>query len=250
MRNTGKLLVLLMLAALYCGCQSVTFSPKVDSLLTKMRKAKDPQGKLNSINTAVIKGEFKSDEKNKPMTMELDFKRPDKLKVEVVVPGKTAFVTGFDGKTGWVYRAGKGVEKLEGRKLNQVKLQAQLLAPGADLSRIFKSIELKGTSQEVGEKCYKFVCIPKDEFQLKPITFYVSQKTMMVVKRVETQVTSNGADVELTTIFTDYQPVDGIMVARDIVSLRGGQLMEFNVKSVKWNEPVDDSSFTLPKKCQ
>ena len=247
MKHVLKIAAIAMLVTLYCGCRSVVFSPEVDNILAKVKQTRDPQGKLPSMQSVVIRGEFRSDTKGKPMKMELAFKKPEKLRVTVVIPGKEAFVKAYNGQNAWLYTTGKGVKELKGQQLQGIKFQAALLRPGADLSKVFDSIKLKGESVEVGQKCYKFVCTPKAEYNLKPITFYVSKKSMLIVKREETQIINGDHEVALTTIFNDYQPVDGILVARNIVSYREGNLMEFNVKSVEWNAGISDSSFDPPK---
>ena len=247
MKQVLKIAAVVLAVVLYCGCRSVVFSPKVDSLLAEVRKARDPQGKLATVNSLVMKGEFRSDRKNKPVTMEFDFKKPDKLRVKAVIPGKEAFVKAYNGKTAWIFRTDKGIKELQGSQLDSIRFQAKLLNPAVKLGNIFESIKLAGESVEVGEKCYKFECTPKPEFHMNPITFFVSKKSKLIVKRIETQKTDDGQETELVTIFNDYQPADGIMVARNIVSCRQDTLMEFNVKSVEWNTDLNNTFFNPPK---
>ncbi len=247
MKKTGQLLVISLLTLLYCSCQSVTISPEVKTIITKIRKARDPKGKLATINSEVTKGEFRSNTKNEPMSMTFSFKKPDKMKVQIIIPGKAAFAKAYNGKQGWLFSTEKGVVVLKGNPLNEIRLQALLLNPMPKLSDIFKTIELKGISEQVGEKCYKFVCQPKDEFKSQPIIFYVSTTTFLIRKREEIHDRDDGQTVKVITVFNDYQPADGILVARNIVSLRNGNLMEFNVKSVEWNVELNDSVFSVPE---
>jgi len=247
MKKTVQLFMLAGLAMLYSGCQSVTFSPKVSKIIAKIRETKDPQGKLASINSEVTKGEFRSNTTNKPISMELSFRKPDKMRAEIIIPGKVALVKAYNGKTGWLYSTKRGVKELSGKALDEIKLQAMLLNPMPKLADIFESIKLEGTSSQVGEECYKFVCQPKPEFNSQPIIFYVSTKTYLILKREEMIDGENGKTVKVITVFNDYRPADGIMVARHIVSLRNGKLMEFNVKSVEWNKKLNDSVFSIPK---
>jgi outer membrane lipoprotein-sorting protein len=247
MKKTGQLFMLACLTILYCGCQSVQFSPEVDKIITKIRQKRDPQGKLASINSEVTTGEFRSNTTDKPIAMSLSFRKPDNMKVEIIIPGKAAFIKAYNGKKGWFFSTKKGLHELSGKSLDELRLQAMLLNPMPKLSDIFASIKLKGISHQVGEKCYKFVCKPKPEFKSQPITFYVSTKSYLILKREEIIDGENGKPVKVITVFNDYQPADGIMVARNIVSLRNGKLMEFNVKSVKWNKELNDSVFSVPE---
>ena len=247
MKNVLRLMLVTLLTLFYCGCQSVTFSPEVDAILVKIRKAKDPLGKLSKMETQVLKGEFRSDTKNEPMQMELAFKKPDMMKIKVNIPGDVAFVKAFNGKQGWLYSTKEGLKELKGKPLEEIKLQALLMAPGVKPTDIFETVKLDGESMEVGEKCYKFVCQPKAEFKSQPITFFISKKSFLLIKRIETHDTEEGHEIDVVTVFNDYQPADGIMVARHIVSNRLGDLMELNVTSVSWNEELDISGFQPPE---
>ena len=248
MKKTGQLFLLSLLTLLYCSCQSVTVSPEVKRIITKMRKIRDPQGKLANITTEVVKGKFRSNTTEKPMTMEMSFKKPDMMKVKIVIPGKTAFVKAYNGKEGWLFSPKKGVTKLKGQQLDEMRLQTLLLNPMPKLTDIFESITLGKESIEVGEKCYTFLCTPKPEFNSQPITFYVSKKSYLILKREELIDTAKGQVTKVITVFNEYEPKDGILVARHIISFRNGKLMEFNVKSVKWNTKLDVDDFNMPNK--
>ena len=248
MKKVGQLFAMLLLTLLYCGCQSAAISQEAEDIISKIRKARDPQGKLATMQTELIKGEFRSTERKKPMTMELSFKKPDMMKVQVVIPGEEAFIKAYNGKQGWLFTTAKGVKEITGKPLDEMRLQALLLNPMPKLVDIFDSIELKGESIEVGEKCYKFVCKPKAEFNSQPITFFVSKKTHLIIKRLELTDTEDGRVIKTTTVFNDYRPEDGILVARQIISLQNGKLMEFNVKSVEWNAPLNVNDFNMPSK--
>ena len=246
MKQTAQLFLLSLLAMLYCGCQSVTVSPEVQRIITKIREVRDPQGKLAEINTQIVKGEFRNNTEEKPMTMEISFKKPDKMKVKVVIPGEASFVKAYNGKQGWLFSTDSGVYEIEGKQLDEMRLQALLLNPMPKLLDIFDSITLGEDSVEVGEDCYTFICTPKPEFKSQPITFYVSKKSYKILKREEEIDSAKGKIVHSITVFNDYEPADGILVARNIVSFRNGTLMEFNVKSVQWNPKLNDDDFNMP----
>ena len=58
----------------------------------------------------------------------------------------------------------------------------------------------------------------------------------------------NGLTMEIQTLITDHQPTDGVMVARSIRSLMGGQqVAAVKFATVEFNVPVDDSEFVMPK---
>jgi hypothetical protein len=58
----------------------------------------------------------------------------------------------------------------------------------------------------------------------------------------------NGLTMEVDTIIGDYQPVDGVKVARSMRTLMGGNPMgTLKIATVEFNVPVDDSAFVMPK---
>jgi len=248
MRKGAILLAQVTVAGmLLCGCQSVVFSPQVDGLLAKMRKAYDPKGTLANATTKTISGTFRTDTKSTPMRMTLRFKRPDKLRVDVDLPnGK--FIKAFDGKTAWSFAPKTGLKVLKGTALDGTHLQALLLSPGMKLSNIFESIKLVGTETVGGKSCYKLICQPKKMFNSKPMTYYVDKDTMLVVERVEELRTVDGKTSSAKTFFNRYEPADGVMVARNIITYVNGDVAEYNVDSVVWDSPMDDSLFTKPNK--
>ena len=234
-------------AVLMCGCQSVMFSPEVDGLLAKMRKAKDPAGVLARAKTKTITGTFRTSTKDQPMKMTLRFKKPDKMRVDVDTPdGK--FVKACDGKTAWSFSSKTGLKVLKGQPLYQTRLQALLLSPGMKLANIFESIKLVGTDKVADRSCYKFVCQPKKSFHSRPITFYVDKETMLVVERDEKLYTVKGRVLNAKTFFNGYESANGVMMPKNIITYADGDVAEFNVDSIEWDENVNNSTFDLPKK--
>ncbi len=219
----------------------------MDELLTKIRMSKDPNGVLQRVDTKVIKGTFRTHTKQKPMPMTLSFKRPGKMRVDVETPsGK--FIKAYDGKIGWSFFPGKELKILSGAALDEAKLQAKLLSPGLNLTEIFESIKLDGEAEVAGRKCHRLVGQPKKTFNAEPITIFVDKETNLILKREEVIHTAKGKRLNVSTIFYDYRPADGVMMARKIISYAGNDIAEFNVDSVEWDENIDNSYFSVPDK--
>ena len=250
MKQIAQLFLLSLATMLYCGCQSLEISSEVQQIITKVRQVRDPQGKLAKIESQVMKGEFRNNTKDKPMTMEIAVKQPNMMRITVIVPGETAFIKAYDGKQGWFFSTNSGVNEVTGKQLDELKLQAYLMSPIPKLSDIFESITLGEDSVEVGEECYTLICTPKAEFHSQPITYYISKKSYKILKREEEIDSAKGKIVNAITVFNNYEPSNGILVPRNIVSFRDGKLMEFNVKSIQWNAKLNKSDFTMPEKLQ
>lgn len=246
MRRLLMLSGLLAAASLVCGCGTVMFSPEVDPILAKMKLARDPQGKLASIHSKKVVGEFRKTTKEKPSELTVLSMKPGMIKIKLVNPVGISMEKGFDGETGWRFVTGKPLSILKGKQLKALRFLAVFRSPGARLTDAFKDIELKGESIASGRKCYEFLCEPKKEFELPPMTYFVDKETYLPVKRIESHRMPNGKILRITIYFNDFSLEDGIMTPHNLTSEVNGKLMEVNIKSVEWNAPCSKKDFAAP----
>ena len=249
MKAYAKIAVCVMLASVFAACRTTTTFPTgIEKLLVRMKKKVDPLDKLKDIKTKVVTGKLIRNSKDKNSTVTLQIKNPDLIRFDIVVPGQFTLIKAYDGKTGWVYNTKTGYSQLEGYPLNFLKFQAGYLNPERDFRKLFSKIKFTGKEKVAGYDCYKLLCIPKEEYGIKPITLYVDKDSALIRKRISTQGNEKTGYFEIDTILDDYRDVDGILVPFQVISKIKDNLMEFNVTSVTWNEIFDDSVFTPPEK--
>ena len=54
--------------------------------------------------------------------------------------------------------------------------------------------------------------------------------------------------MEIQTVMSDYQAIDGVMVARNLRTTMGGQQVAgVTFSAVEFNLPIDDAEFVMPK---
>lgn len=234
------------LLAFITGCQS-TFSPQVENLLAKMRTKVDPQGKLEKTESKIVNGVFRRNSKDKGATISIKIQSPDMLRYDIVIPGEESLVKAFDGKKSWEYSTKRGYRELTGYELRSIKFQAALLNPQKKAEQIFSNITFDGEAKVMGQTCFKLICQPKKEFDVKPITLLVDKKTYLLRKRIEQQGDENTGFFTVKTILHDYKSFDGILVPQTIVSYVNGDVMEYDVTSVKWNEKIPINAFDPPE---
>ena len=248
MNSYLKVGICIALAIIVTSCQTTTrFSSGIEKLLTRMKLKVDPFDKLKEVNTKIVTGKLITNSKDQNSTITLKIKKPNKLRFDIVVPGVFTIIKGFDGQNAWVFNTKTGAKELQGASYNYLKFQADLMNPARDLKKIFSSISFSGKEKVAGVDCYKLTCQPNPKYKIKPIILYVSIKTALIKKRIMTQGSEKIGFFKISTIFDDYRNVDGILVPFEIISQVKDTLMEYQVTSVKWNEPIDDSVFTLPK---
>jgi len=239
-------LICMSLLVLFTGCQSV-FSPQVDDLLAKMRAKRDPQGKLSTITSRIVKGDFRSNTKEKGATLAVKIKDPDLIRFDIVIPGKISLIKAYDGKTAWEFSTKRGFRQLKGYEFNDLRFQASFLNPKNKPKDIFSSITIDGEEKVMGQPCIKLICKPKKKFGVHPIVMFVDKKTFLLKKRIETQGNAKFGFFKVSTIMDNYKMIDGILVPATLISYANGNIMEFEIKEIQWNKKIHNSIFTAPK---
>lgn len=246
MKHFVRTLICVALVMVFTGCQS-TFSPEVDNLLVKMRAKIDPQGKLASTTSKVVDGTFRRNSRDKGATVSVKVQSPNLLRFEIIIPGEESIVKAYDGKTGWEYSTKRGYTELQGYQLKALKFQAAFLNPQKKASDIFSKIYFDGEAKVMGQPCFRMVCKPKKEFGETPIIMFVDKKTLLLKKRIEKQGDAKFGYFTVRTTFSNYQSADGILVPFSIISYANGEIMEYEVTGVKWNEKIHISAFDPPE---
>ncbi len=147
----------------------------------------------------------------------------------------------FDGTKGEELYTFAPVERYSGKKLEDVKLGADLLAP-LNWKSNYKTVEVKGIEKVGDEECYAVEFTPEKGTK---VTELYSTKTFLLLKRrgVVSSSTSENT-LPYTSVFSDYRDVDGIKLPFKSVNSTPsmGDIVTI-ITSVKHNVPVDDKMF-------
>jgi hypothetical protein len=82
----------------------------------------------------------------------------------------------------------------------------------------------------------------KSMIYLDPVTYLVSKTK---TKTVDPQ---SGAEINVETIFADYQKVEPMIVAHSMTILHdGAEFMKMTFSKVTYNSNLDDAKFAMPK---
>jgi outer membrane lipoprotein-sorting protein len=238
--------VLTGLCGLSAVCQSTEtkLTPEVDALIAKATAAYDPHGKLDAYETQIIEGTIrrKGDPESK-LTMK--FKKPGMMRIDVTIPGKETIIRGCDGKTAWVYSSRTGYRALVGEELGDMLFQSHFLSPNVRFREIFDSIVEKGKVEVAGNPCIELECVPKEMYQSSPLSIYIDEKTLAIVKMVEWKQIGT-EKIPVDTYFSDYKDFDGIMMPTSMVTEVNGVLLDCTFDEIEWNQPVDSGDFEPP----
>jgi outer membrane lipoprotein-sorting protein len=218
--------------------------PSADELVAKNLAARGGREKLQSLETMKMVGNATFQGMDMPMT--LITKRPNKMRQELTMQGQ-AIVQAFDGTTVWVQNPmmGPGAQPIEGPQADALKTQALFDGPLVGYKERGDTLEVVGEAEVEGTKVWKLKLARKDG---RAMHIFLDADTGLE-KQMSATMEQNGMTMEFDTIFSDYQPADGVQVARSMKTMMGGQPMAtVKITSVEYNVPIEDSIFVMPAK--
>lgn len=164
--------------------------------------------------------------------------RPNMMRIENTMGDETS-VKVFDGKVAAVSKAGK-VETLEGDKAKGMAKYAQFDDILLDYKNSERTIELAGTEDIDGSPAHVITIAGEGETE----TRYIDSKTFFEVKRVVSWKHGEESG-EKVMFFTDYRPVDGLMVNHGLIGVKDGKKNEMKVSDIGFNKTYEPDVFRL-----
>lgn len=218
-------------------------SPTVDELLAKNVESRGGAEKLKSINTRKVTGTITV--QGNAMAMEVLAKRPAMMLQELKVQDRR-LVTGYDGQHAWAINPmlGDTPQELQGVQADLLRDQAQFDGPLAYARQRGDKMEVVGKETVDGAPAWN-LAITRDG---RVTNVYLDEKTGLERKIVAT-INEGGMQMQLESVISDYEPVEGIMVPRKVRTVVGGQTQaEVAIEEVAFNVPIEDERFKMPGK--
>jgi hypothetical protein len=200
--------------------------------------------KLQKIDAIKITG------KSFQMGMETPFTniimRPDKFYLEVPVQGQL-MKQAYDGETGWMIAPWTGnldPIELTGEQLRGLKMQADMDGMLYNYEEKGYTTELAGTEDFEGSEVF---VIKQESEEGDVYKHYLDADSYVLIKTVNKMI-MQGAEVEFTSFYSDYKPVDGILMAHSIEVDMGQQgQRKVTIETVEYDPDVDESIFEKPE---
>lgn len=223
----------------------------VDEIVQKNLEARGGEQAWMAVETARIAGTMQmggsaAGALEAPFTIE--FKRPDKVRVEFTMQGMTA-VQAYDGSVGWSIMPFLGKtepEEMAEDQLKQIKDQAELEGPLVNYKAKGHTVELVGEEEVDGTPAYKLKVTKANgdvDFLYIDTEYFVEFKT-------EATREMQGTEVEIETVVGDYKEVDGLLLPHSMEIAYGGgpasQVM--TLTDVKFGVEIPDERFAMPEK--
>lgn len=162
-------------------------------------------------------------------------KAPNKLSVETTMGGNVLSKQVCNGVKAMV-KSQMGNQEITGPALQDMLAQATLNAE-LYLEKMGITAELKGSEDVDGQPAWKVqMKMPSGK---NTVDFY-DQKSGLKVKSVSQQ-----GQMSVTTLYSDYRDVDGVLFPFKIKQSAGPQSFDIVVSNVEVNKGIDDSVFEL-----
>ena len=185
----------------------------------------------------------------------LYWKRPNLARSETEIRGET-MIQAYDGKTAWgivPFRGNAGPRELPQRLALALLQRADFTSPLVNHQEKGFSVALLGKEEFEGTEVYKLQLRREDAE--RTIYVYLDAEHYMELKRVVQGKTPEGNEFEFTTLFSDYKPVQGVMMAhvRETHGTgfgrrgRGGRTV-LTIEKVEVNLELADALFKMPEK--
>jgi outer membrane lipoprotein-sorting protein len=233
----------ILLAAILLAAALPASAQTVDELIAKSIQAQGGLDRLKAINSMKVTCKAMQGGMEIPVTVIT--KRPGNIRSEVVIQGKN-IVTAYNGTVGWMINPFSGVndpQKLSDDELGDMKDQADIDGPLVDYKEKGNSVELVGKEDMEGTPVYKLKLTTK-----KGDVRYIYLDSETGINLRQTEIRKQGEkEMEVDTYYSDYKPVNGVMMAHSMESkVKGQTVSQIVIDKVETNVDVDNSIFEMP----
>ena len=181
------------------------------------------------------------------MPMSMEFKRPNKVRMEFSFQGQTA-VQAFDGETAWFVMPFMGKttpEKMPPEQVDQFKSDADMDGPLVDYAEKGHKVELIGKEDIEGTETYKLKVTKQDG----SIVYYFLDAEYFLPIKMKGKRNMQGTEMEFEATFGDYKEVGGVMIAHSVTQKAAGMPANATMtfEKIEVNVDLPDSRFAMPK---
>jgi hypothetical protein len=236
-----KKIIMLMLAAVVAAIGSL-FGQDLDEVLEQYYEVTGAE-KAAKLESVIAKGKILQ------MGMEMEFtnimKRPGKLYLEVPIQGQL-MKQGYNGEVGWLVAPWSGSldpVEISSEQLKSMKRQADIDGMLYNYEKKGYTTTLEGKEDMEGSPAYVIKQVDENG---DVFIHYIDAENYVMLK-TEAKVQVQGSVIEAESVYGNYKPIDGMVMAYSIESKVNGQTQsQIVMEEYVFDEPVNDSIFEMP----
>lgn len=226
-------------------------TPSAEEVLTKYFEAIGGETAMHSLRSLSRSGEFEITVNGNKLTGTISdlWKAPNKSYTRGRLSGGELAEEAFDGSTGWL-RSAPGFSQMSGQQLEIKKRTSTLgmLANFNEFKTLYPTITFKGR-ETLNDK--ETLVIEAKPAVGKPDLFHFSLETGLLVRFNYSSESSTlkGVMIPTQVYFDDYVEINGAMIPFVVREVKPGYvaITRFSAHATRFNIPIDDAKFQLPK---
>ncbi|MBS1560713.1 MAG: hypothetical protein JSS89_03845 [Bacteroidetes bacterium] len=234
-------LAAMLLSTMAFTAQAIT----PDEIITKSIDAQGGLAKFKALTSYSATGTMAMAQMQMDMSFALKVKRGGKMRFENEVQGMK-FVTAIDGSTGWMINPMTGTgkaEKLPDENVKDMKDMADIDGDLVGYKEDGWTVENLGSVDVEGSTAYKLKFTKEKDTKF----VYIDAVSFLELKQ-EKKSSMMGQEMDVETIYSDYQNVGGIMRPFQMeLRTQGTTIQTITLKKIETNIEIADSVFTMPK---
>lgn len=194
-------------------------------------------------NTVVAKG--KAVQMGTEFPMILYQKRPNKVRMEAEIQG-TKLVQAYNGENGWAIIPWTG--SLEPQDMTEdqtksIKLMGDMDGDLYNWEEKGHTLTFEGEEEMEGTPVYK-LRLEKEDGDV--FTYYLDAENYVIL-RADSKVDVQGTEVEASSYYSNFKPVQGMIMPHSIESKVNDQVQsQIVIESYEIDSEIDDSMFEKP----
>lgn len=217
--------------------------PKALKVLEKSIKAMGGRKLLESVEDTTISGSMELITMGMEGSLTMYSKEPDKMRMDIEIMGMT-ITQAFDGEMAWMFNPQTGANE---EMPEQMAVDFKREAMGSELILNPEKYNIvytyKGIEKIEDKDHHVLVQTHPDGWEA---TMYVDTKSNLTYKVVAMATNQMGVEVETESFTSDYQEVDGMMIAHTMTTYQDGEeFMTMTINEVKFNSGMEDSFFKM-----
>lgn len=230
---------------LFALISSPALCQEAKEILAKMIEAQGGAATLEGIKDTTITGNIEIVQMGITGSVTLYQKEPNLMRIDIEVMGMV-ITQAFDGEVAWMTNPQTGAsEPMPENFAREIKRQAlgndSLLHP----EKYGITYEFKG-KEKIEDKDY--LLLEQTMSDGHKTTLYLDPATYLTYKTKGTALGQAGVEVMAETVFSDYQKVDGAVIAHSFTTYQDGQeYMRMTLTKVTFNSKLEDSFFKMSK---
>ncbi len=215
--------------------------PAARQVVDRYVEALGGEAAIRAHETMVMTGSMEMVGQGMSAEMKIMAMAPNKMKMEITIPGLGNIQSGFDGEVGWSLNPMTGPMVLEGKELTQAMRQADFYS-ALHGEHLYQSMTNSGQVDFEGKPCWKLDLVTASG---DAVTEYFNVETGLIDGMTQTQETQMG-EVTVTTVTSDYKEFDGVKAPTRMAATMGpGMEQAFVINSIAF-DGVTEADFALP----